>query len=288
MKISTTTRYLTVAIFSALTACQSDSDMLNENIPRLETPTAQFATIRIMKFNGRHVQTAFLDDQSRLLEAFDFGLSCGKLINHYEGDRKTWSMNYLHGDSDSPEHVSTRRVRYEYDQSGRLLAEHRTDKDWNYDDIQLIRYSYTPQGDTLKQKTHAKPDLRTRVDIDEWRVNARGLPTMNYRLWVDQHPRRHGPDTIILSRRRFSYLADGKLSMVCHDSAFNRSSYGVAGPDTVLYTYDQAGRLASKTYRYLTVLSDIDRPRTDRMQYHYERFDPDRHMPLAIPSTNWW
>jgi|GEM_PF-1359990 hypothetical protein len=61
-----------VALYS-LIGCSLPSEedyVLDPGIPRIETDTAQIAYIRTKWLNDKHIETAFLNSQDRVLEVF--------------------------------------------------------------------------------------------------------------------------------------------------------------------------------------------------------------------------
>jgi hypothetical protein len=182
--------------------------------------------------------------------------------------------------------------------------------------------AYTTRGDTIVKKiessyTTGPRDSSQVADISRWERDAKQQLRRYYRLYVFKGPHDPFADTIYHFSQRFAYDSGGRLNMAWFDSMYLGRFYTPAGPDTIWYRYNLQNRLVEERHRYTTdrrnkreidttFLSAFEKKsvawykkkfysgdsvfannnRIDLIRYHYERFDPAKHLPLTIPAAD--
>lgn len=288
---------------------------LDSSIPRIVSSPEQIATVRTKWINGKLLQTTFLDSQGRILEDFFYGRSNEKIHNEYINDRKIATTYYYHNDSSAPGYISITKRRFEYDRQGRLLREFRDEFGTNttyYSKLEgsfVTYYRYTNQ-DTLKVERPVREYNRLKdIIVNRWERNPKGQLIRHYYFYELRTPNGLVDDTLSDYSQRFSYDTLGRRKLAWYDRMYLGRSYSPAGPDTIHYVYDTHNRLIREIHRHTTDMRNkqeiyssgldssiiLDRKRffegdtyyrnnnyTDTVTYRYERFDPDKHIPLQV------
>ncbi len=288
--------------------------MLDMDIPQIETPIDQIATIRKKTIDGRLIQTALVDRQGRVLEEYNFGRTNSRVLNQYDGSLKTYSITHFHLD-DNPTGINdVTEHTYIYDRQKRLQKENVVGRKWE----RTISYLYTTNGDTIKsEQSETDRDRFTLANVDQWTRNDKQQIVRHYRLYVTQGPKDKVPDTVYHWSERYAYSADGKRVLAWYDYMYLGRFYSRAGADTTRYQYDSLGRLTSELKQYTTDMrnkQEIDVSKLDsnsqrvvdligsmyftsekelakgkritRVRYQYELFNPTRHLPLYVPPLD--
>ncbi len=305
-----------MSIWTVLAGCRNADYVLDKAIPRLQTPAEEIAWFRTKWRNGKHIETVYFNQQNRILESFNFGLSSQKKLYFYRDSVLAKTIEYRHSDSDEPNSASVDTARYEYDGNARLIAEkHRPARIPGLligEGFELF-WEYTAAGDTIKKwkgPDYGDP-LRT-TNVNRWERDDQHRITSHYKLYITQVPE---VDTSAYFTRRYAYDSGGKLKMVWFEHMYLGRCYTVPGPDTIWYTYDAQNRLVQERHRYTTDrrnkqeadttnvrIPEMDyirkrrkaffegetySPRNDNVvivEYRYEKFDPKKHTELVMPD----
>ncbi|MDB5242798.1 MAG: hypothetical protein JWP57_3423 [Spirosoma sp.] len=179
-------------------------------------------------------------------------------------------------------------------------------------------FAYTTLGDTIiTRQAYSNPKLDQYVktqqtNIDWWEHDRSGRVERHYRL----HVMGNAPsDTMDYYSQRFMYDSLGRRSLAWFDFMYLGQFYIPAGPDTVRYFYDKHNRLIREVRQYtidrrnkveidMTKLDSFGRQsitdskrrffegdstyhrpnneKTDIVEYRYEQFDSDKHIPLRV------
>lgn len=314
-----------LAVIGCTTHSREDY-FLDPAIPRIETDTSKIAYIRTTWMNDRHVGTAFLDSQNRVLEVFKFGRNNFKTVQRYEGTNNIVTIGYSHSDSDpiGLAHVGT--TRRKYDSMGRLRIELRIGKiiDRNNAHNQGKSYykrflDYTTQGDTIVTKVESS-DKDTGANwptiTDEWEWDRQKHLRQHYQLYIGWWRHDTPRDTLYHFSQRYAYDSLGRLALSWFEPIY-RARYR-SGSDTkaMWYRYDDQNRLVEERY-YTSDMGHVfrkarpdlnapDRKKEDwyrknyfvpdsalrnnkdyfSIKYQYEAFDPKKHLPLKIPIND--
>ncbi len=304
-----------------LCGCSLHNDyFLDSSIPRVVTPPGQIATVRTKWINGKLLQTAFLDKQDRVLEEFLYGRTNEKIWNQYAGNNKVSSTHYYHNDSSPPGYVSVVKSRYEYDPQGRVVRVHKEDADMGMSGIEstpessVYTYRYIGKNDTLvSQLPVPEPNRSTVTDSIRWERNQQGQLIRHYRLYVMKMARDPRLDTIRYFSHRFAYDSLGRRTLAWYNLMYLGRFYIANGPDTIRYYYDKQKRLSREIHRYTTDMRNkreidtgaldsswrksvrdyrqrffdkqrtfFNSNRTDTIEYRYESFAAEKHLPLHV------
>jgi YD repeat-containing protein len=314
---------LAISFLLFIHGCYSLEDLyLDPGIPRVEIDTSLIIHVRTTWMNEKHVETAFLDSQNRVLEVFQFGRSSAKTRNYYEGVKNTMTIRYHHGDSSSPGYVSVDTLRRTYDAKGHIAIESWTNGYLSNGESSGItgyyrRYlSCSANGDTLVKKTESSEDYEdgyTITNINRWETDHKRRPTRHYILHV-RKPSQSFRDTVYHSSQRFAYDTIGRLAFSWFEPMY-RARYR-NGPKATWYRYDDQNRLievrsytSNMSHVFKKARPDLNAPDRKKeawyrknyfvadsalrnnkdytsIQYQYERFDPKKHLPLNVPVVD--
>lgn len=321
-------RFLTAAIILlAINGCHFNSDedyILDSGIPRVETPSEQIATVRTKWLNEKHIETAFLDKDDRILEEFRFGRSNGKELNQYEGKNQVLTISCFHSDSSPFGSASVDSLWRGFDSDGKLTSEKfiNTEREGDKPTSKINyywkkEYSYTAQGDTIVKTYHKENKWKDDyIDIKKWTTDRHLHPTHYYRLFVIKRPNRPNDTTEHFSKR-FAYDFKGRLALTWYDYMYLGKFYVAQGPDIIRYSYGKRNRLV-RELRFYTIdmnnkseadttgLSEFQKEshewrrekfcvgddifhnnaKTDTVSYRYETFEPKKHLPMKIPALD--
>ena len=312
--------WLPVLIVSVIGCSSGQSDVfLDSSIPRVVTPPGQIATVRTKWLNGKLQQTTFLDKQDRVLEDFLFGRTNEKIWNQYADNRKASSTHYYHSDSSAPGYVTVSKREYVYDQQGRVASVLKKESDIQSGTESAIRssestFKYTGTNDTLVSRLPTPESNRsTIIDSVRWERNEQGQLVRHYRLYVMKMPKSSRLDTTAYFTRRFAYDKLARRTLAWYDLMYLGRFYIATGPDTIRYFYNKKNRLVRETHQYTTDMrnkweidtTSLDKSergfvrdyrqrffdtqrtffnsnRTDTVEYRYEPFEADKHLPLYV------
>ncbi|MFC5412696.1 hypothetical protein ACFPMF_25450 [Larkinella bovis] len=311
-----------LSLVVALSGCSVDKN-LDSSIPRIQTPMDQIAYLRTKWKNGQHIETVFYDHHNRILEVYNFGLTNSKWLTIYEGDKPVTSIYFYHSDSAGAGDITIDTLRQRFDSRGRLVLEsHRHASLSRFGNPKeegfTKRYlAYSVSGDTIikRQESSYWPAGRPAsqvVDSSRWDRDSQKRIRRFYRLYVMKMPAEPQYDTVYHFSRQYAYDSAGRLKMAWFDSMYLGRFYIPAGPDTVWYHYNAQNRLLGERHRYTTDLRNKREIRTvalsvaekqsvdwhkknfftgyaknghtDWIQYRYEVFNPEKHLPLVIPK----
>ena len=297
-----------------LAGCHTDP-FLDFAIPRIVSDPQHIATVRTKWIKGKLLQTTFMDSQGRILEDFFYGRFNEKIYNAYINNRKVLTAHYYHSDSSAPGYINISKRRYEYDREGRVVREFRDEykADGPGNEVLLNSFDYQYQyinGDTLLLENPANEHVKSNdFTINRWERNRKGQLIRHYYFYELRTPNGLVDDTLSDYSQRFSYDKLGRRKLAWYDRMYLGRSYSPAGPDTIHYVYDTNNRLIREIHRHTTDMRNkqeiyssgldssiiLDRKRffegdtyyrnnnyTDTVTYRYERFDPDKHIPLQV------
>lgn len=308
-----------MSVWVAFAGCDDGDYVLDNAIPRLQTPAEKIAWFRTKWRNGEHIETVYFDRQNRILESFNFGRSSWKKLFFYQDSVLVKTIDYWHSDSDELNSANVDTIVYEYDNGARLVAERhyptRIPETGNPGSIKTykISWEYTATGDTIKKwdlEDSGTPLMVT--NINRWERDAQHRIASHYKLYIIHEPQ---TDTTDYFMRRFAYDSSGKLKTVWFEHMYLGKYYSPPGPDTISYSYDAQNRLVRERHRYTTDMRNKQEadtvkiskpqmdyirrrrkgffegetysPRNDKVEiveYRYERFDVNKHKAPAMPN----
>ncbi|WP_373515515.1 hypothetical protein [Persicitalea sp.] len=311
-------------LFALIGCYSQEDIFLDPGIPRVVTPNEKIAFVRTKWYNDKHIETAFLDSSDRVLEVFRFGRTNSKMLNQYQGNKLWKTICHYHSDSSQDGWVTITTTYRKYNSKGQQISELTAVKPEGKPDesTKMIHYTrrylgYTDSGDTIVKKmerNYELPDSSNYVNVDRWEQDDQNRIARNYRLYVMKWPS-HPIDTIYHYSQRYAYDSSGKLATRWYDYMYLGRFYRAEGPDTVWFSYNAQNRLVKELHRYTTSMSNKSEPtsegltdfqmesrrrdmerfsngdeyfqnndKTDTVRYQYEVFDPNKHLPLKIPT----
>lgn len=295
-----------------------NDQFLDSSIPRVVTPPEQIATVRTKWLNGKLQQTTFLDKQDRILEDFLYGRTNEKIWNEYAGDKKVSSTHYYHSDSSAPGFVDITKQQFKYGADGRVTSIVWQQSTMVYTGVEqsanssVTTYRYVGKYDTIVSP-HQTVYPSTLRDTDTWHRNEQGQVVQNFRLHIVKSYAGSRLDTVYYYSHRFAHDKLGRRTLAWYDLMYLGRFYSVNGPDTIRYFYNKQNRLLREIHRYTTGLRNkleidttslnkserrnvrdsrqrffdanrvyFNNNRTDTIEYWYEPFNRDKHLPLYV------